>query len=136
METPAMDNSRNKPLEPRDGHTLQVAIVARVSACVNQNKVTLEDQIDHCKEEIEARFAYRGPVNHHEISTKAPGARSDRVELQELEDQIRNDHLDLIVVEDLGRIVRSPAAVVFCGIAIEHGVRILSSNDGIDSDVR
>jgi len=122
---------RNKNLTPRNGHTLHVAIVARISGCENQKGLSLDDQIDHAKDEVKA--LYSGPVEYHVIATKAKGERLDRDELQLLEELIRSGILDLIVAEDLGRIVRGTEAVRLLGIAVDHGVRAISPNDGIDT---
>jgi hypothetical protein len=35
---------------PRNGHTLIVTIVARISGCGKQKEISNEDQTDHCKE--------------------------------------------------------------------------------------
>jgi site-specific DNA recombinase len=128
-----MYGNRKKPLGPRNGHTLHVAIVARISGCANQKEVSLDDQIDHAKEEIRGEFNYRGPVEYHVIATKGKGERLDRAELKELEDLIRSSILDVLIPEDLGRIVRGAEASWLCGIAVDHGVRVLSPNDGIDT---
>jgi site-specific DNA recombinase len=126
-----MYGNRNKPLAPRNGHTLRVAIVARISGCANQKEISLEDQIDHAKEEIQS--LYQGPVEYIIIATKGKGERLDRAELAELEELIRTGDLDGIVAEDLGRIVRGVEAHRLCGLAVDAGVRVLSPNDGIDT---
>ena len=58
----------SKPLVPRDGHTLQVLIVARISGCQNQKELSLEDQVDHAKQEVAE--LYEGPCEFHVIATK------------------------------------------------------------------
>lgn len=41
--------------------------------------------------------------------------------------------LDLLVMEDLGRLVRGTEAVRLCGIAVDHGTRVIAPNDCIDT---
>jgi hypothetical protein len=39
-------------LKPRNGHTLNDGIIARISGCVNQKELSLDDQVDHAKEVV------------------------------------------------------------------------------------
>jgi hypothetical protein len=110
---------------------LVVGIVARISGCQNQKELSLEDQIDHAKQ-IVADY-YTGPVEYRDISTKGKGERLDRPELAKLEAMLRSDELDLLVLEDIGRLVRGTEAVRLCGIAVDHGTRVLAPNDCIDT---
>lgn len=99
----------NSPVVPRNNHTLVVAIVARISGCANQKEVSLVDQEDHGKEVVVE--LYLGPVEYRVIATKGKGERLDRPELIKIEGMIRSRELDLLVVEDLGRMVRGTEAV-------------------------
>ena len=123
--------SRKSDLVPRNGHTLVVGVVARISGCANQKELSLEDQEDHARQEIADR--YSGPVDFKKISTKGKGERLDRPELTEVEDLIRGRTLDVLVCEDIGRLVRGTEAVKLCGIAVDHGVRVIAPNDCIDT---
>lgn len=78
---------RNQSLSPHNGHTLKVLIVARISGCQNQKEMSLDDQVDHAKEEI--REFYDGPCEYHVIKIKAKGERLDRPELQEVEERLK-----------------------------------------------
>src|SRR5580704_13787951 len=117
---------------PRNGHTLGVDIVARISGCANQKEVSLEDQEDHGKEVV--TDLYSGPVDYYVIGTKAKGERLDRPELRQIEARLRSCQRDILVMEDIGRLIRGAEAVRLCGIAVDHGVRVLSPNDAIDTD--
>ena len=121
----------NRSFTPRNGLTLEVAIVARISGCTNQKEVSLDDQVDHGKSEIACHFG--GPVNFHVIATKAKGESVDRKELADLEALLRTRVLDILFVEDLGRLVRGEEAVRLLGIAVDHGTRVISPNDCIDT---
>lgn len=90
-------------LVPRNGHTLVVVIVARISGCQNQKELSLNDQVVHSKQEIAER--YDGPCEFHIISTKAKGERLDRPELAEVEALIQSGTIDIIIMEDVGRMV-------------------------------
>lgn len=118
-------------LVPRTGHTLMVGVVARISGGVNQKELSLDDQVDHSKEVIAEM--YDGPVEYITISTTAKGERLDRPELAQLENLLRSRTLDVLICEDIGRVVRGADAVRLCGIAVDHGVRVLAPNDCIDT---
>ena len=70
---------RKKELKPRNGHTLVVGIVARISGCARQKDVSLEDQVDHAKEVV--KELYDGEVEYRPIATRGKGERLDRPEL-------------------------------------------------------
>lgn len=123
--------SQKYPLSPRNGHTLVVGIVARISGGQNQKELSLEDQVDHAKAEVAE--LYQGAVEHRIVSTTGKGERLDRPELDKIEEMIRSRELDLLVAEDLGRIVRGTEASWLCGIAVDHGTRVIAPNDGIDT---
>ena len=118
-------------LVPRNGHSLQVGIIARISGCSRQKEVSLEDQIDHGKEE--AGQLYQGPMDFRIISTKGKGERLDRPELGQIEQMFRSRKLDLCVMEDVGRLVRGPEAARLWGIAVDHGTRVVAPNDCVDT---
>ena len=92
---------KNSMLSPRNGHTLVVGIVARISGCTNQKELSLEDQVDHAKEEIAQ--CYDGAVEYRIIATKGKGERLDRPELAETEEMLRSRELDVLVAEDIGQ---------------------------------
>lgn len=118
-------------LTPRNGHTLKVLIVARISGCQNQKELSLDDQEDHAKEEINE--FYEGPCEYHVIATKGKGERLDRPELREVEARLKRGEDDVLVMEDVGRLVRGTAAVELWGVAVDHGVRCIAPNDGCDT---
>jgi hypothetical protein len=126
-----MPAHRDRPLLPRNGHTLVVGIIARISGCQNQKELSLEDQVDHAKQVITDLSP--GPVDYRIISTKGKGERLDRPELAEVEELLRSRELDILVAEDIGRLVRGTEAARLCGIAVDHGTRVLAPNDCIDT---
>lgn len=116
---------------PRNGHTLVVGIVARISGCASQKELSLDDQVDHAKEVIEELFD--GTVDYQVVATKGKGERLDRPELQQIDQMVRRGELDFLVMEDVGRLVRGGAAVRLWGIAVDHGTRCIAPNDGCDT---
>lgn len=128
-----MNGHQKEPARPRNGHTPVTGVVCRISGCANQKEVSLDDQVDHGKEVAEEVFPGQ-KIEYRTIATTGKGERLDRAELQELEALLRSRILDLLVAEDLGRIVRGAEAAWLLGIAVDHGTRVISPNDGIDTD--
>ena len=121
-----------KPMAPRNGAALSTVIVARISGCANQKEVSLTDQDEHGRQV--ARELYDGPTEFHLIATKGKGERLDRPELAEVEALLRSRTVDLLICEDLGRLVRGTEAAWLLGIAVDHGVRVVAPNDFIDTN--
>ena len=117
---------------PRNGHTLIVLIVARISGCANQKELSLDDQVDHAREVVQDY--YKGEIDFRIIATTAKGERLDRPELIEIEERLEANEFDLMIFEDIGRLVRGAASVGLCGIAVDHGVRAISPNDNFDTN--
>ena len=118
-------------LKPRNEHTLITGVVARISGCPNQKEMSLDDQVDHGHEIVDE--LYEGPTVYRVIATKGKGERLDRPELAEIETIIRTRELDLLVMEDVGRLVRGAEAVRLWGIAVDHGTRCIAPNDCCDT---
>lgn len=121
----------NDSVTPRNGNKLVVIVVARISGCQNQKEISLDDQIDHGKETV-VPF-YDGPTDWLVIATRGKGERLDRPELEQIATELRKNEADFLVMEDLGRMVRGAEAVRLCGLAVDHGTRVLSPHDGIDT---
>lgn len=122
---------QKKSLSPRNGVTLVTGIVARISDCANQKDVSLEDQQDHGRAVSMEYFT--GPTEFRLISTKGKGERLDRPELLEIEEMLQTRELDLLICEDIGRLVRGADAVRLCGIAVDNGTRVIVPHDCVDT---
>ena len=127
-----MSRRSNDQLVPRNGVTAISGLLARISGCQSQKELSLDDQLDHGKEEVEALIG-DFPVEYRTLATKGKGERLDRPELAEVERWIRSRELDLLVMEDVGRLVRGAEAVRLWGIAVDHGVRCIAPNDCLDT---
>lgn len=123
---------KQKKSVPRNGHTHVVGSIARISGCSKQKEVSNEDQIDHGKEAVD--HICEGPMDYRILAaTKGKGERLDRPELEVIEKAILSKEYDIIVTEDLGRIIRGVDAARLCGLAVDCGTRVLALNDGIDT---
>src|SRR5690606_80152 len=114
LEVFVMSRKDEVELVPRSRHTFEAGIVCRISGCPNQKELSLEDQEDHGREE--AQIYCNGPTNFTTIATNGKGERLNRDELAEIETLLRSSKLDLLVLEDLGRLVRGAEAVRLLGI--------------------
>lgn len=118
---------------PKNGGTLVALIVARISGCAEQTPVSNDDQVDHAKHLVEDNYA--GPVEYIVIETVDKGEAIDRPELDKIYKALETRRIDLLVVEDLSRLVRGGYAVELFGFAKDCGTRAIALNDGIDTDV-
>lgn len=123
--------NKRVPVIPRNGESMKAAIVARISGCTGQREVSLADQQDHGREV--GADVFDGPAEYITIATKGKGERIDRPELLEIEGLLRSNTLDLLICEDLGRIVRGTDVLRLIGIAVDHGVRVIAPHDYIDT---
>ncbi len=110
-----MSKRSDSELKPRNGHTLIVGIVARISGCVNQKELSLDDQQDNAKEKIKAE--YDGVVEYDVIATVGKGERLDRPELEQIENAYRSGRYDVFVFDDLSRLIRGGEAARLLGSA-------------------
>jgi hypothetical protein len=121
----------NEAVTPRNGHTVVVLIIARISGCAKQLELSLEDQSDHAKETAREMCNY--PIEFREVSTTGKGEDLSRPELEEIKRLLRSREIDLVIVEDLGRLSRGTAAKDIAGLAVDHGTRVIALHDHIDT---
>jgi hypothetical protein len=121
-----------KEIRPRNGHTLVVLIVCRISGCAKQKELSLDDQEDNAKELI--RGMYQGNIEFVVIATTGKGEHLDRPELADVEAAMRSKIYDFAVFDDLSRLIRGEYAKTLLGIGKDHGTRSLCIQDGIDTD--
>jgi len=126
-----MGRKSEDELKPRNGHTLIVGVVCRISGCVNQKELSLDDQEDNAKEVI--ADLYDGPVEFRVIATTGKGEHLDRPELEQIETAYKSGELDACVYDDLGRLIRGGEAQRLLGVGVDHGTRSICIADGIDT---
>lgn len=118
------------PLRGRNGRKLRVIGVARIST-EHQDAKSLDDQ-----RALLARWLQEHtdePFTLRMIESRGSGERLDRKEFRRLKALVRKERIDLVITEDLGRIVRRIQAHVFCESCEDHGVRLITINDFIDT---
>jgi len=126
-----MTRKSENELKPRNGHTLIVGVVCRISGCANQKELSLDDQEDNGKETIAE--LYDGPVEFRVIATIGKGENLDRPELEQIEAAYNSGEYDAFVFDDLSRLIRGGEAARLLGVGVDNGTRSICINDGIDT---
>lgn len=125
-----MTTSLTSPLQPRNGHTLKVLAVCRISTAL-QDERSLKDQ----------EALYRRWLDEHTdvpyeltvIASQGSGECLDRKEHQEAIDLVESCRFDLVITEDLGRICRRVHAHIFCELCEDCETRLIALNDHVDT---
>ena len=58
---------------------------------------------------------------------------AEREEYLQLIEMVESGEYDLVLTEDLGRIVRRIHAHLFCELCADHGTRLIALNDHVDT---
>ena len=130
-----MSMYRTQSIEPKNGVFPVVLNPARISGCRKQKEASLEDQHDHGAEVVSE--LWDGEIEKVEfrlIATKGKGEDLTRPELAEIEAQLRTGEIDLLILDDIGRLVRGTEANRLIGIGVDFGTRTVAPNDYIDTD--
>ncbi|MBL9083334.1 MAG: hypothetical protein JNK76_16080 [Planctomycetales bacterium] len=126
-----MSRKSDEELKPRNGHTLEVRAVCRISGCPRQKEMSLEDQEQNAREFVIDAYSHR--YEFECLSTIGKGECLERPELAKIEEMYRSNLVDLVIYDELSRLVRGQHAVTLLGIGVDHGVRSICLADGIDT---
>lgn len=125
----------NPPLVPRNGHTLEVNLPGRVSAPrpgKQNEEQSLGDQQD-----IQLRWLKQRtdlPFKVTVIAGSGSGECLERREYSRLLQMIESQEYDLVLTEDLGRIIRRIYAFIVCEHCEDHRTRLISiNNNNVDT---
>jgi len=127
-----MSRSRlDPPLVPRNGNTLKVLGIARISGRPGQTELSLTDQ----------EALYRSWLNEQSdvtftlimVAGRGSGECLDRAEAEKAQAELESGQYDLVIAEDLGRIFRRVHAYLFCETAEDVGTRVIALNDHVDT---
>jgi DNA invertase Pin-like site-specific DNA recombinase len=106
--------------------------IARISDPNKQQAQSLDDQQALYRRWLDGRVA--GTYRLRMIAGSGSGERLDRKDLKRTRRLIRSGKCDLVICEDLGRIVRRIHALLICELCEDHGVRLIAINDQVDTD--
>jgi DNA invertase Pin-like site-specific DNA recombinase len=118
---------------PKDGRAYQVIVVCRVSSPGEgkQDERSLDDQEAMYGRWLDANLG--GPYESTVIAGSGSGELLNRSEYQRLIDLVNTGHYDLVLCEDLGRIVRRIHAHLVCEHAEDMRTRLYAINDHVDT---
>ncbi len=122
----------HEPLKPRRGRILHCLAVIRVSSKKQEEKSKSRQTQENLLRRAVAQ-SYKGPVDWTFISTCASGEHLDRDEITELILNVKTGQFDLVITEDLGRIMRSVEVRTICGICVDFLTRLIAINDNLDT---
>jgi len=114
------------------GRPLRVTIFTRISTN-KQDLASLDAQENLCRNEIARIFGPNASIEWNVMRSQGSGERLDRPELLKLEDIIENRQTDVIIAEDLGRIMRLTRAQAMCEDCEDANIRLIAINDRIDT---
>ena len=116
-----------------DCKILRVLLVARVSdpGPGKQDERSVEDQEALLRSWVAANIP--NPCEFEVFASSGPGEWIDRAEFQELRDKVMSGVYDLLVTEDLGRILRRLQAHMFVEECVDHDTRVIALNDHVDT---
>jgi len=123
------------PIIPKNGHTIEVIVPGRVSdpGPGKQDIRSLDDQLKLAKEWIELRSD--SPIKITEVVGQGSGENLERQEFLDLISLVETGGYDLVLTEDLGRIVRRLQAHMFAELCVDQETRLISINDYVDTAV-
>ena len=117
-------------LKPRRGRVLRVVVVVRIST-VHPDGRSLDDQENMLGTWLTERFD--GPVEIIRIAGRGSGEEIFRPELEPLHELVKLKSIDVVLMEDLGRIYRRFQALIFCEACEDADIRVLALNDQLDT---
>ena len=118
-------------VSPKLGQIFRVIGVARISTD-NQDGLSLEDQEAYLRKWLDRAYG----VGNYElvmISYRGSGQILDHEDFLRLCKMVESGEYDLVIAEDLSRIVRSMLAVMFCETAEALGTRVVGIGDPVDT---
>lgn len=125
-----MTSLLNPPFTPRNGSTLMVLSIARIST-INQDRQSLADQQALHQQWLAER--YSGPTHFDAVATQGSGEWLDRKEVFDIQNKVASRRYDLVILEDLARYMRDYDAVGLCRQCCDHETRLVAINDFLDT---
>ena len=126
----SLPNQLQPPLRVRRGECLRVILPGRVSdprPGKQDEEQSLGDQQDIQRRWLAAHTDL--PLHIEVIAGSGSGELLDREEYERLLELIESEEYDLVLTEDLGRIVRRVHALLVCEHCEDHGTRLIAINN-------
>lgn len=121
----------HKYSKPKNGDTFKVLAFGRIST-KHQDEKSLEDQEQYVLEYLQ-RIMPDAKFEITAIAGQGSGQYLDREEFVELSDKVASGQYDIVIAEDLARILRRVQAFTFCEDAEDNATRVITINDYLDT---
>ena len=121
----------NNYSQPKDGTEFEVIGVARIST-KNQDELSLEDQEALFRQWLDREYG-AGNYKLRVVAYRESGQILDSHEFLELCERMATGRYDLVIAEDLSRIIRRMQAFIFCEEAEALGTRVVGIGDPVDT---
>lgn len=118
------------PLFPRNGHTLRVLAICRIST-VHQNQQSLADQEAYYRRWLQDRWSQ--PYEMTTIASQGSGEDITRPDYLHAVEEVDSRRYDLVITEDVARICRRVQALVFAENCEDQETRLIAINDQVDT---
>ena len=122
----------NQYSKPKNGNTFKVLAYGRIST-KNQDEKSLDDQEQLVRQHLN-RIMPNAEFEIEAISGQGSGQYLDRDEFLKLSDLVDSGLYDIVIAEDLARILRRMEAYIFCEQAEDADTRVITINDFIDTN--
>ena len=116
---------------PKNGIAHQVIDFERIST-PNQDERSLDEQNVYCRDRLR-HLMPDAKLEFTTISGQGSGQYLDREEFLELCELVATGQYDIVIAEDLGRILRRMHAYIFCEEAEDSNTRVIAFNDNVDT---
>lgn len=123
----------NPPLVPKNGTKAKIIVVCRVSdpAPGKQDIRSLTDQRNNAESIL--RDLLDIPFDVTVVEGSGSGEIISRKEYRHLEELVESGEFDLVITEDLGRILRRLQAHLFAELCVDSNTRLIAINDHVDT---
>ncbi len=117
--------------EPKSGKVFKVVGVARISTD-NQDEKSLDDQEAYYRQWLNREYG-EGNYVLKVIAYRGSGQILDNEEFLQLCEMVASGDYDLVIAEDLSRIIRRIHGVIFCEEAEDTATRVVGIGDPLDT---
>ena len=121
----------NNYSRPKNGDTYMVLTFGRIST-EHQDEKSLDDQSQYSLDHL-SRIMPGENFEIKVIAGQGSGQYLDREEFVELTSEVATGQYDIVIAEDLARILRRMHAFIFCEEAEDVATRVIAINDFLDT---
>lgn len=125
----------NPPVRPKNGRVVQVLVACRVSDPREGKQDERSNQDQRVKLETWLNAELGVPFEITVVEGQGRGEYLERSDFLELTRHVETKRFDLLITEDLGRILRRIHAHIFVEACLEFETRVITLNDHIDTAI-